>query len=101
VIDQRTFFKMDGKDIHIDTIISSLNQVKTSIWPFAGEEYANVEWVATDQPETHIQVSIHYRRLIFDFCCDLLLMWIIFLGVGTMWKWAVLVPCGSGLCCGC
>jgi len=90
VIDQRTFFKMDGKDIDIDAIISSLNEVKTSIWPFAGEEYANVEWVAADQPETHIQVSIHYRRLIFDFCCDLLLIWIIFLGVGTMWKWAML-----------
>ena len=66
VIDQRTFFKMDGKDIDIDAIISSLNEVKTSIWPFAGEEYANVEWVAAEQPETHIQVSIHYRRL-FDF----------------------------------
>jgi len=82
---------MDGKNIDIDAIISSLNEVKTSIWPFAGEEYANVEWVAADQPETHIQVSIHYRKL-FDFRLppDLLLMWIICFGVGTTWKWASL-----------
>lgn len=90
LIDQRTFFKMDGKNIDIDAIISSLNEVKTSVWPFAGEEFANVEWVAADQPETHIQVSVHYIRLIFDFHYDLLLMWIICLGVGTMWKWAML-----------
>jgi vacuolar protein sorting-associated protein 13B len=59
LIDQRKFLKIDDKDIDIDAIVASLNGVKTPVWPFIGEEYANVAWVATEQPETHVQVSTH------------------------------------------
>lgn len=59
LIDQRKFLKMDDKEIDIDAIVASLSEVRTPVWPFVGEEYANVVWVAAEQPETHVQVSTH------------------------------------------
>ncbi|XP_069674298.1 intermembrane lipid transfer protein VPS13B isoform X2 [Periplaneta americana] len=57
MIDQRKFSRIDDKDIDIDVVLSSLNDVKSSGWPFIGEEYINVSWVAAEQPETHVQVK--------------------------------------------
>jgi vacuolar protein sorting-associated protein 13B len=62
LIDQRKFLKIDDKDIDIDAIVASLNEVRTPAWPFVGEEYANVAWVAAEQPETHVQVSTHCKN---------------------------------------
>lgn len=60
VIDQRKFLKIDDKDVDINAIVASLSEVKTPVWPFVGEEYANVSWISAEQPQTDVQVSIHY-----------------------------------------
>lgn len=58
LIDQRKFLKIEDKDIDINAILASLNEVKTPVWPFVGEEYASVTWVSAEQPQTDVQVSI-------------------------------------------
>jgi hypothetical protein len=71
MIDHRKFLKMDDKDIDINSILSSINEIKAPVWPFVGEEYANVVWVAAEQPQTHVQVSIHYTSMqAWYICCN-------------------------------
>ncbi|KDR22947.1 Vacuolar protein sorting-associated protein 13B [Zootermopsis nevadensis] len=57
VIDQRKFLKIDDKDVDINAIVASLSEVKTPVWPFVGEEYANVSWISAEQPQTDVQVK--------------------------------------------
>lgn len=55
-IDQKKFFKRPEKE-SIASILKELHAKKTSLkWPFQNED--TYEWVAGDQPQTHIQVEL-------------------------------------------
>ncbi|PSN31470.1 hypothetical protein C0J52_23169 [Blattella germanica] len=57
MIDQRKFFRRDEKDKDIDKILDVIHKPSNLKWPFLGDEYANLTWIADAQPETHVQVK--------------------------------------------
>ena len=55
-VDQRQFFKRPEKE-SIKEILKELESPKSQlVWPFQSDEV--YEWIAADQPQTHVQVNL-------------------------------------------
>lgn len=55
-MDQRIFFKRPEKE-NIEEILKGVESSKSELqWPFQADEI--FEWVAAEQPQTHVQVII-------------------------------------------
>ncbi|XP_046469502.1 intermembrane lipid transfer protein VPS13B isoform X2 [Neodiprion pinetum] len=61
-VDQRKFFKRpDSEDVEV--ILKELQMQKDEIqWPFQGDDM--LEWVSTEQPQTHVQVKYQEAGLV-------------------------------------
>ena len=68
MIDQRKFFKREDKEIDIDKILESIQEPPKQLWPFVGEEYADIAWNAVGQPDTSIRVRVNINTSVEPGC---------------------------------
>lgn len=57
MIDHKQFFKQDSETFYDISDITSLSVEPESYWPFVGNEYENIQWITSHQPQTHVQIK--------------------------------------------
>lgn len=56
LIDQRQLFEINNSDIDESIKIFEEQLVLKSQWPFIGDDFPNIDWIAMDQPQTNVSV---------------------------------------------
>lgn len=59
LVNQKTFFKKPEKQ-NVEEILEILKTFDKLKWPYTQDSLSNVDWIAEDQPLTHVQV--HYQN---------------------------------------
>lgn len=58
LVDQKQFFKRSEKESIYETL-QALRTFDKTIWPYFGVDLKGIDWVAEDQPLTHVQVCFY------------------------------------------